>query len=430
MHELFNHSILKGASDIRFASAIPGLNQIIAIYPLLRGAIVAAEAGGDVEGMDGVRAIRAIGVLDNDHWHAHARVVAASAEAVISPMFSFLMKHGAYNAAELAKGEWKKWAAAALEFIDADSNLKPNTVKGLEPWLGALAPEERDLVMACGGKHMKRLADSISSRFGAMWNRIDFIPCALLARDTSDEKEWAGKLLETTDALSLNEQSLHSKLVQFVTTHREQISLVSSGACTVKGQVALHAALIAEYRFRTDMLNQERVFSTVTHFTASAHAAKAHRISLVTRQKKNKTEVSAEEFRKFWPEVKAMLRAGSSFKALFIDPDWEGAWTAKFPDPRRIPMSKSDYSVIEKYKQVAELDKKMEIFERSKRSTSKKKRKNKDKECDTDKGFEKNCDIEKADARGEKVSCPLEPCNYTATQLAYDEPHQCQGSPS
>ena len=75
------------------------------------------------------------------------------------------------------------------------------------------------------------------------------------------------------------------------------------------------------------------------------------------------------------------------------------------------------------------IDKKMEIFERSKRSTSKKKRKNKDKECDTDKGFEKNCDIEKADARGEKVSYPLEPCNHTATPLAYDEPCQCQGAP-
>ena len=36
IHELFDHRILKGASDIRFASAIPGIHQIIAVFPLLK----------------------------------------------------------------------------------------------------------------------------------------------------------------------------------------------------------------------------------------------------------------------------------------------------------------------------------------------------------------------------------------------------------
>ena len=117
IHELFNHCIIKGASDIRFASAIPGLNQIIAIWPLLRGAIIACEAGGDEEKLTGVRSINATGVIDSDEWQAYARIVAATAKAVVTPMFSFLMKNGAYNAPEMVKGEWRKWAASASAFL-------------------------------------------------------------------------------------------------------------------------------------------------------------------------------------------------------------------------------------------------------------------------------------------------------------------------
>ena len=46
IHELFSHAILKGASGIRFASAIPGIHQIIAVFPLLKEAIRIVSGGG------------------------------------------------------------------------------------------------------------------------------------------------------------------------------------------------------------------------------------------------------------------------------------------------------------------------------------------------------------------------------------------------
>jgi len=73
----------------------------------------------------------------------------------------------------------------------------------------------------------------------------------------------------------------------------------------VKDLRTLHAALVAEYRFRTDMLNQERVFSIVTRYTSSAHAAKMKRINQVVRAKANKTSVSADEFVEYSAQVPA-----------------------------------------------------------------------------------------------------------------------------
>jgi len=40
-------------------------------------------------------------------------------------------------------------------------------------------------------------------------------------------------------------------------------------------------------------------------------------------------------------QIRAMLKPGSPFLALFLDPDWEEAWSLKFPDPRRKPMTKA-----------------------------------------------------------------------------------------
>ena len=60
-----------------------------------------------------VRAKDALGVLHNAEWHFHARVVATTARAVVTPMFTFLMQADGYNAPEMVQGKWKEWAAAA-----------------------------------------------------------------------------------------------------------------------------------------------------------------------------------------------------------------------------------------------------------------------------------------------------------------------------
>ena len=87
-------------------------------------------------------------------------------------------------------------------------------------------------------------------------------------------------------------------------------------------------------------------------------------MSLVSRVRKNKTTLTAEELEELLPEAKRVLRKGSDFQALFQDPDWVYAWRLKYPDmpeelsPDLIDDDVLDYDIILKHSD--ELKKKRE----------------------------------------------------------------------
>ena len=218
--------MIAGASDIGFCSAIPGLNQIIAVWPLLRAAINTLETAGQLENLSGVRAIHALGVLDNVEWQAYARIISATAEAVVTPMFSFLMKNGAYNAPALVKGQWREWATNAAGFLNTDGSFRIEACKDLSKWLGQVSPTKQASILSHATTHIKALQKSISDRFSSMWDRIDFLPCALL--DDNNEAEWAQKLVSTVEALDATKHDQHRALVNFTTTHMPSIRKVLS----------------------------------------------------------------------------------------------------------------------------------------------------------------------------------------------------------
>lgn len=97
----------------------------------------------------------------------------------------------------------------------------------------------------------------------------------------------------------------------------------------------LHCALIANYRFRSDMINGERVFSILTNYNTTAKNIGVLRQSCIARKKKNSTHITAEEFSELWPAVKEVLKPGSTYRALFADPDWAAAWAMKYPNAKK-----------------------------------------------------------------------------------------------
>ena len=88
-----------------------------------------------------------------------------------------------------------------------------------------------------------------------------------------------------------------------------------------------------------------------------AHNVGVHCMSLVSRARKNKTTLTAEELEALLPEAKKMLRKGSGFQALFEDPDWVYAWSLKYRDeppsqetlPELIDDDVLDYDVMLKH---------------------------------------------------------------------------------
>ena len=109
------------------------------------------------------------------------------------------------------------------------------------------------------------------------------------------------------------------------------------------------------------MLNQERCFSRVTRYTSSAPAAKMHRINCVVRQKSNRTPLDFTELVDLWEQVKEMMKPNSSYRALFAPPDWEAAWTLKFPDPRQGEQRRVEHDVIQAGEHEKERKKKQEL---------------------------------------------------------------------
>ena len=214
-HELFSHCILKGASDIRFASAIPGPHQVLLLFPLLKAAIQCLERGGQLEEITSTRAFNARGTLDNVEWHFYARVFAVTAKAVVTPMFDFLMKNNGYNMPELVLGEWKKWVITTDAML-IDGALKSDTFsKALEYANNeALTAEQRHTCTGHAVKHIQKLSASITERFGSMYGRVDVIPCGLLAEE--QHQETATRLLKEVKALSQTSQKKHKRVVAFV----------------------------------------------------------------------------------------------------------------------------------------------------------------------------------------------------------------------
>ena len=274
MHELFSHCILKGASDIRFASAIPGLHQIIAVFPLLKEAIRVVHAeGGKLASINSVRASNARGVLDNAEWHFYARVVATTATQVVTPMFTFLMSTDGYNAPDMVQGKYKEWAASADGLLNTDGSLKIGSCVDAAYWAAKLKPEVQERALKHAAEHVKQLSESITSRFSAVWSRVDFLPCALLAED--GHAEYAAKILAEVSSLGVDTHPQHKHFINFATKHEEDLLKVSNGSHTVAELQDLHRTLVENYRIRTDMINQERVFSVLTNYTAKATATLA-----------------------------------------------------------------------------------------------------------------------------------------------------------
>ena len=390
IHELFSHAILKGASDIRFASAIPGIHQIIAVFPLLKEAIRIVSGGGDLAKISSVRAHNARGVLDNDEWHFYARVVATTAKEVVTPMFTFLMKTNGYNAPEMVQGKWKEWASCADALLNADGSLRIESCDEASEWAAKLSEGVREQAMKHAAAHIKGLSESTTRRFGAVWSRVDFLPCALLAQD--GHAEYSSKILAELSTLDVTTHPQHKRFINFATKHKADLVTVSQGTSPVSALRVLHRALVENFRIRTDMINQERSFAVLTNYEAKAHNAGMHCYSLVARTRKNKTELSAAEYEELLPMARQMLLPDSSFKALFKDPNWVYAWLLKNPDaPTTIPDLEADkvnYDVFKKHS--AELAKEMKTERETKRRrVSGSKMKNSDSEWTRDREDEK-----------------------------------------
>ena len=328
------------------------MHQIIAVFPLLQEAIRIVSGGGQVAAITSVRAKDALGVLHNAEWHFHARVVATTARAVVTPMFTFLMQTDGYNAPEMVQGKWKEWAAAADALLDSTGALKISSFDELDEWVDKLDSVKRIRALKDGAEHVKELSRSITSRFSAVWERIDFLPCALLAKD--NHAEYAAKILAEVSSLGVDPPPHHKHLIDFVEEHKEDLIAVSKKLSTVAELKTLHRGLVKEFRIRTDMINQERGFSVLTNYKASSHNAGVQCMSLVGRARKNTTTIDgAEEYNRLLPEAKKLLHSDSPFMALFKDPDWVYAQSLKYPDaPTTLPDLEADvieYDVMTKH---------------------------------------------------------------------------------
>ena len=109
----FDHRIIKGASEIRFASCIPGNNMVIALGELYAPSIRLEWGGNDASKITCNGAHKAYGVLTDNQWAFWSRVLEVTFTLVVQVMFKDIVCNSGYNLPELAiGGMWQRWVAA------------------------------------------------------------------------------------------------------------------------------------------------------------------------------------------------------------------------------------------------------------------------------------------------------------------------------
>ena len=120
----FDHRIPQTPSEIRFASAIPGNNIIIALGQLLPSAICLEWGGGRGDRFSCNSAHKVYSILTDPEWQFWAQTLKVTFTSVIQVMFKELMQDSSFNLPELAAGGmWQRWIQSAhglLVYDEAD----------------------------------------------------------------------------------------------------------------------------------------------------------------------------------------------------------------------------------------------------------------------------------------------------------------------
>ena len=158
-----------------------------------------------------------------------------------------------------------------------------------------------------GAGHFKGLAESIRTRFGKVFDRLELRPAGLLGAAKPVQQALANGLLKEFDALSVEGRKGVSKLAAYVEKHRNALHRVASGSATVEEISPLHVDNVEGWDLPSDMLFIERVFNHVTAIGKNAAHSSMHNASCKVLRKVNKTVVTANDIRNHTPAWKVSI---------------------------------------------------------------------------------------------------------------------------
>ena len=198
----FDHRVAKSATDIRFASAIPGNNLVLALGALLPTAIVLEWGGGRAGNFSCNSAHKAYSILTDPEWQFHSKVCKVTFREVVQVVFRELMENSSFNIPELAAGGmWQRWVARCDGLLTDDGeaiieSLFHGALSHAEEVEAKRGGETRSTLIWRATSHVKDLRDQLSKYFGDIYNRDEMLLPGMLCKEKKSARAAAKKLCQ------------------------------------------------------------------------------------------------------------------------------------------------------------------------------------------------------------------------------------------
>ena len=352
----FDHRIIKGASEIRFASCIPGNNMVIALGELYAPSIRLEWGGNDASKITCNGAHKAYGVLTDNQWAFWSRVLEVTFTLVVQVMFKDIMCNSGYNLPELATGGmWQRWVAAGHSLISTGQLHQERFASALAKGrkVHTVGSAEHSAMLQLAVQHVKDLTSEIGTRFGTIYNRPEMWIPGMLTKEIRAAREAAQDIV---NLWAFDKESCHPAITRVMLKHKKAVEQFANGGLL---DATLHADL-CQYDQRCHSLRVESTFSVLTYLAKKASHVGLQRLSLVARAKMNDTVLEEEDWRLHLADARKMNRPDSALKAVYKKPKLESRWNEKFPAPALVTRAPTEaYDVFLTADQDAKCEKKL-----------------------------------------------------------------------